>query len=106
MIYCLDANTLIEAKNVHYAMDFCPAFWEMIENENKKAKVFSIDLIYNELVTGKDELASWAKKQKNNGLFLESSDIETQMLYIEIVNYVNNNYSEKEAHKFLDVADP
>jgi len=106
MIYCLDANTLIEAKNVHYAMDFCPAFWEMIELENEKGQIFSIDFIYQELVKGNDELATWTKKQKENNLFMETSDIETQMVYVEIVNYVNDNYSEKEAHKFLDVADP
>jgi len=39
-------------------------------------------------------------------LFIETSDVETQMVYIEIVNYVNDNYSEAEARKFLDVADP
>lgn len=106
MIYCLDANTLIEAKNVHYAMDFCPAFWEMVERENENGKIFSIDFIYTELVKGSDELATWAKEQKKNNLFIETSDVETQMVYIEIVNYVNDNYSEKEASKFLDVADP
>jgi len=106
MIYCLDANTLIEAKNIHYAMDFCPAFWEMIELENEKGKIFSIDFIYSELIKGNDELALWAKEQRGNNLFLETSDVETQMVYTEIVNHVNDKYSEKEAHKFLDVADP
>lgn len=106
MIYCLDANTLIEAKNVHYAMDFCPAFWEMIESGNKKGQIFSVDFIYTELTKGNDELATWVKKQKKKNLFFETSDKETQMNYIEIVNYVNNHYSEKEASKFLDAADP
>ena len=104
MIYCLDANTLIEAKNLHYAMDFCPAFWEMLEKENGKGQIFSIDFIARELAKGNDELADWAKSNKN--LFIETSDVETQMVYIEIVNYVNDNYSEAEARKFLDVADP
>lgn len=26
--YLLDANVFIQAKNLHYGMDFCPAFWE------------------------------------------------------------------------------
>lgn len=105
-MYCLDANTLIEAKNVHYAMDFCPAFWEMIEVAHKKGFVFSIDFIYTELVKGNDTLATWAKSQKENNLFIETSDVETQMAFIEIVNHVNEKYSEKEAKRFLDVADP
>ena len=106
MIYFLDANTLIEAKNVHYAMDFCPAFWDMLKLENEKGVIFSIDFIYNELLKGNDELSTWAKTQKENSFFIETSDVETQMIFIEIVNYVNEQYSEKEAKKFLDVADP
>lgn len=106
MIYCLDANTLIEAKNVHYAMDFCPAFWDMLNMESEKGLVFSIDFIYTELLKGNDELATWAKGQKKNNFFIDTSDMETQRAYTEIVNYVVNKYSEKEAKKFLDVADP
>jgi Domain of unknown function (DUF4411) len=28
MGYLLDANVFIQAKNLHYGFDFCPAFWE------------------------------------------------------------------------------
>ena len=27
MAYFLDANVFIAAKNLHYGLDFCPAFW-------------------------------------------------------------------------------
>ena len=27
-VYLLDANVFIQAKNLHYGFDFCPAFWE------------------------------------------------------------------------------
>jgi len=30
MAYLLDANVFISAKNLHYGMDFCPAFWEWL----------------------------------------------------------------------------
>lgn len=103
-MYCLDSNTLIEAKNVHYAMDFCPAFWTMITQKSHSGNIFSIDLVRNELIKGNDELVTWVKEQTN--LFVETSDNETQEVFIEIVNYVNDNYSEIEASKFLDVADP
>ena len=26
--YLLDANVFIQAKNLHYGFDFCPAFWD------------------------------------------------------------------------------
>jgi len=27
MAYLLDANVFIQAKNLYYGLDFCPAFW-------------------------------------------------------------------------------
>ena len=30
MAYLLDANVFIQAKNLHYGLDFCPAFWEWL----------------------------------------------------------------------------
>jgi hypothetical protein len=28
--YLLDANVFIQAKNLHYGFDFCPAFWQWL----------------------------------------------------------------------------
>ncbi len=33
MSYLLDANVFMSAKNLHYGLDFCPAFWDWrVEN--------------------------------------------------------------------------
>ena len=32
MAYLLDADVFIRAKNLHYGLDFCPAFWERRES--------------------------------------------------------------------------
>lgn len=36
--YLLDANIFIQAKNLHYGFDFCPAFWDwgVVQNEAGK----------------------------------------------------------------------
>jgi hypothetical protein len=34
MAYLLDANVFISAKNLHYGLDFCPAFWDWIIASN------------------------------------------------------------------------
>lgn len=31
MAYLLDANVFIQAKNLQYGFDFCPAFWDWLE---------------------------------------------------------------------------
>jgi len=58
--YLLDANVFIEAKNRHYAFDFCPAFWDWLDGAHAAGVVGSIDKIGAELRAGDDELAEWA----------------------------------------------
>jgi len=48
MTYLLDANVFIQAKNLHYGFDFCPAFWEWLITNNAAKKVFSIEKVGDE----------------------------------------------------------
>ncbi len=70
MAYLLDANVFIQAKNLHYGFDFCPAFWDWIEQENAGGRVLSIDRVRDELIGGDDELAAWAAARA--GFFVEA----------------------------------
>lgn len=45
MTYLLDANVFIQAKNLHYGLDFCPAFWDWLVVNNHANQVFSIDKV-------------------------------------------------------------
>jgi hypothetical protein len=60
MPYLLDANVFIQAKRLHYGMDFCPAFWDWLIAKNASDDVFSIEKVGDELIAGGDELADWA----------------------------------------------
>ena len=60
MAYLLDANVFIQAKNFHYGFDFCPAFWDWLEEEHRAKRVFSIGKILVELQGRDDDLAAWA----------------------------------------------
>ena len=60
MSYLLDANVFIQAKNLHYGMDFCPAFWDWLLDANGKGKVFSVESVGDELQGIADELSDWA----------------------------------------------
>lgn len=60
MAYLLDANVFIEAKRRHYGMDFCPAFWAWLDEQNEAGWVFSIEKVGDELRAGGDELSEWA----------------------------------------------
>lgn len=60
MPYLLDANGFIQAKNLHYGLDFCPAFWEWLIASNAAKKVFSLEKVGDEILAIADELAAWA----------------------------------------------
>ena len=59
--YLLDANVFIQAKNLHYGLDFCPAFWEWLLESNAAGKVFSIEKVGDEVAAIEDELSEWAE---------------------------------------------
>ena len=63
MPYLLDANDFIQAKNLHYGFDFCPAFWDWIDDANAHSRVFSINRVADELAGGADDLTTWAAER-------------------------------------------
>ena len=60
MLYLLDTNVFIQAKNLHYGLDFCPAFWDWLIDQNRRGHVHSIEKVSDELAAGNDELTEWA----------------------------------------------
>lgn len=63
MAYLLDANVFIQAKNLQYGFDFCPAFWDWLAMSHGAGKLRSIRQVGDELAAGADELAAWADAQ-------------------------------------------
>ena len=102
----MDSNTYIQAKNYHYNMSFCPAYWDWLDQQFAIGEVASIQIVYDELVYGSDELSDWAKERKEQ--FISVSDEQTQEKYIEIVNFVMSMEGKRQQHKdtFLEKADP
>ncbi len=52
MAYLLDANVFMQAKNLHYGLDFCPAFWDWLVEANAALSVFSIEKVGDEIAAG------------------------------------------------------
>lgn len=69
MAYLLDANVLIQAKNLQYGFDFCPAFWDWLLVKHAEGSLFSIQQVGDELRAGDDELSTWAEG-RGAGFFL------------------------------------
>jgi len=63
MPYLLDANVFIQAKNLHYGLDFCPAFWDWLIEANARGLVYSIEKVGDELDAVTHEVASTSTKK-------------------------------------------
>jgi hypothetical protein len=58
--YLLDANIFIQAKNLQYGFDFCPAFWDWLDEQSEAGNLVSIEKVLDELKAGDDDLSTWA----------------------------------------------
>jgi hypothetical protein len=104
MSYLLDANIFIQAKNLHYGLDFCPAFWEWLVEQNKTGKVFSIEKVGDEIQAGDDELSVWAKGL-DDSFFLEPDEKVLASLGDVSQWATSNGYEPTAITTFFQVAD-
>lgn len=104
MAYLLDANVFIQAKNLHYGLDFCPAFWEWLIHKNVAGEVFSIEKVEDEVQAIGDELAEWAS-QRGDGFFLRP-DPGLLPSFGVVSNWASGQgYDPAAVNTFLQVAD-
>jgi hypothetical protein len=102
--YLLDANVFIQAKNLHYGLDFCPAFWDWLVRENTAGNVFSIEKVGDEIAAGEDDLSIWADG-RGNGFFLPP-DPPVVTALATISQWVSGqNYEAAARNTFFQVAD-
>ena len=104
MAYLLDANVFIQAKNLHYGLDFCPAFWEWLITKNADEQVFSIEKVGDEIDAGGDELAEWCQR-RDPGFFLKPDPTILPALGTVSTWANGQTYEPAAVNTFLQVAD-
>jgi len=104
MAYLLDANVFIQAKNLHYGIDFCPAFWDWLIAKNSSGAVHSIEKVADEIAAGADELTQWAARQ-GAGFFLKP-DSKVVPALGQVSSWASTQkYEPVAVNTFLQVAD-
>ncbi len=104
MAYLLDANVFIQAKNLYYGLDFCPAFWDWLLAKNANSAVISIEKVGDEIDAGDDELAVWAS-QRGPDFFVSPDEAMLPALGRVSTWATNQNYEPAAVNTFLQVAD-
>jgi hypothetical protein len=104
MAYLLDSDVFIQAKNLHYGLDFCPAFWEWLLKENGAERVFSIEKVGDELGAGADELADWAVARGSDFFLVPDATVLPSLATVS--TWVSGQgYKAAAVNTFLQVAD-
>jgi hypothetical protein len=104
MAYLLDANVFIQAKNLHYGLDFCPAFWDWLIAQNAAKEVFSIEKVDDEIQAIADELSVWASS-RGDSFFLKPDPTLLASLGVVSRWATSQSYEPAAVNTFLLVAD-
>ena len=105
MAYLLDANVFIQAKNLHYGFDICPAFWDWLDIEAASGTVKSINEVRDELVGGSDELADWARARGSDFFMRQDQAVAPSLSLVAGWVQSHPDYTRAAKSTFLQVAD-
>lgn len=107
--YLLDSDVFITAKNLYYAFDLCPGFWESVLYHHDQERVFSIDRVRGELLAGskKEDLVQWVRNRVPDSFFLPVDSDEVTAAYAEIMLWAQRSaqYLDHAKAKFATGAD-
>lgn len=105
MIYLLDTNIFITAKN-DLPMDIYPSFWKALTQLASTGKFRSIKKVEDEIRKGKDELVDWIDNNLPQDFFIpESSNTLAALSTVTQWTILNNVYSQAAKNEFVTVAD-
>jgi hypothetical protein len=105
MAYLLDADVFIRAKNLHYGLDFCPAFWEWLIKENAAGNLYSIEKVGDEIFALEDDLSKWAKTLSPSFFLKPDTTIFPALTIVSAWASNGQRYEPSAVSTFLQVAD-
>jgi hypothetical protein len=105
LTYWLDADVFIQAKNKPYRFDRVPQFWSFLSEKLDKGDIRVSKLTYDEITTGKDELAEWAKRRKSKGMAISPSKLVQEKYQVVCAYVASAGYRPNQVHQFLSGAD-
>ncbi len=107
MVYIMDANVFIQAKNGYYAFDICPGFWVWLDRIVDDGHVVTIAKVYDELANQDDDLSIWIRERRE-APWIEANDApEIQAAFEQVTAYVHSMAVQDRAKAwFLGKADP
>lgn len=107
--FLLDSDVFIAAKNAYYAFDVCPGFWDAILEGHESGRVFSVERVRSELLSGAktEDLVKWVRTKVPPSFFLEVDEEPVTAAFQDIMVWAQRHtrYSDAAKAKFATGAD-
>ena len=103
-IFLLDANSFITPYKQYYAFDLIVPYWDEIIKYINNGRIVVLDMVKNEIMSGKDELSKWLKNIDSLNT-IPHKEINTVLKYQEVIQYVKKskwNIGKKIFYYYLD----
>lgn len=107
-MYIVDSNCFIQNYRLYNPMDIALSFWTKTTELVNRKKIYSIDKVKSELLSGKDKLSEWTKKVISQFFFLPITAVEMNA-YATIVQWASeSDYKPQAKDRFMQpgYADP
>ena len=106
MNYLFDTNIFVESKK-NTPMDVWPSLWSTLANMINSGRIFSIDMVKDEIERGGDELTDWIKVNAPKGFFLtpDSAVVSKLSETISWAMHSSTGYTKSAINDYTDVAD-
>lgn len=103
----LDSSVFIDAKNLYYAFDICPGFWDWLDSVTGGSDVRTITKVRDELTSRRDRLAAWMAARGTQPWVLDVADAPTQTAFLAVAAHVQAGpWTQPAKDSFLAGADP
>jgi hypothetical protein len=80
VLYLLDANTLIDANRDYYGIGQVDEYWEWLVHFGEQGRIKIPLEIYEELKSGSDAVAAWAKDEKTEAALVLSEEVDIDLV--------------------------
>lgn len=89
--FLLDANSLIAPSKNFYPFDFAMGFWKHMKYVMKSGNVLILDVVFDEIKRGGDELTTWLKEAiESTPCKITVQDQDIIKKYSIIQNHINS----------------
>lgn len=88
--YLIDTNAVITPAKQYYPMDLMPKYWDSLKRMFEEKSVNLLDMIYNEIVSGNDEVSDWLKSIEDTIDIIDHRESDILQSYSNVLEYVSN----------------